>query len=489
MKNQTMDQGAKGVALFSGENVPLEMHKVRMVQRVNLLPVGQRLRAIQEAGNNTFLLRNRDIFLDMLTDSGVNAMSENQFAAMMLADDSYAGSETFYRLEEQLKSFFGKEFFLPAHQGRACENIIATTLVTPGSVALMNYHFTTTKAHITRNGGEVVELIRAEGIDPHADIAFKGNFDLAALEAAIAEAGAENVAFIRAELGTNLVGGQPVSLENLRQVSAIGRKHGIYTVADASLLADNLHFIKTLEHPERELGEIVLEIGSLFDVIYFSGRKLGCSKGGGICTSDPALYDKMKVLVPLFEGFLTYGGMSLREMEAMTVGLQETLDAGVISQTPIFVAALSRELEALGVPVVTPSGGLGCHIDARAFVPHIPQDQYPAAALASAIFIASGVRGMERGTMSEQRNPDGSEHPAQMELVRLAVPKRVFTLSHIKYTADRIGWLWKNREKIGGLRFTEEPEMLRFFLGRLEAIGSWQEELAQAFDEAMPSGL
>jgi len=472
------------VTFFSGESFPLEMHKVRMVQRIHLLPVEERLKCVQEAGFNTFLLKNRDVFLDMLTDSGVNAMSENQFAAMMQADDSYAGSETFYRLEKALKRMFGMKYFLPAHQGRACENILAQVFVKPGSTALMNFHFTTTKAHITLNGGAVEEIISDEGTKITSAAPFKGDIDIAKLNEAIKRLGSENISFLRIEAGTNLVGGQPVSMKNIKEVSKICRKNGITVLMDASLLADNLFFIKTreTEYKNKTLNEITLEIASLMDIIYFSARKLGSAKGGGILVSDDSLYLKMRTLVPLLEGFLTYGGMSTREMEAIAVGLDETLDLDVISQTPIFVEALCKELLARGIPVVTPAGGLGCHIDALQFCDHVPQSQYSAGALAAALFIASGVRCMERGTMSEQRNPDGSEHLATMELIRLAIPKRVFTLSQIKYTADRVDWLFKNRHLIGGLEFEEEPEVLRFFFGRLKPVGgNWPEKLAAQF--------
>ena len=479
----------QGVSFFSGEQVPLEMHKARMVQRIHLRPVRKRLEAMTEAGSNTFLLRNEDVFLDMLTDSGVNAMSDAQYAAMMMADDSYAGSRTYYRLQEALENFFGTRYFLPAHQGRACENILANTFVKPGSVAIMNYHFTTTKSHITRMGGVVEEVVGDVGSEVTSDHPFKGNLDMDKLRAAVAGAG--EVSFVRVEAGTNLIGGQPVSLDNMRQVSAFCREQGILSVLDASLLADNLYFIKTREEAcfDRSLGEIVREMGSLFDIIYFSGRKLGCARGGGICTNNEAHFSAMRELIPLFEGFLTYGGMSVREMEAIAVGLADTLDLDVISQTPLFVKALSDELTAKGIPVVTPSGGLGCHIDAMRFVDHIPQHQYPAGALAAAIYIAGGIRGMERGTLSEQRNPDGTEHFSEMELVRLAMPKRVYTLSHVKFVADRLGWLYENRRMIGGLEFVDEPSTLRFFLGKLKPVSDWQEQLVARFEADMPGGL
>jgi tryptophanase len=471
------------VTFLSGDNIPLEMHKVRMVQKINLLPVEDRLQSMKEAGFNTFLLRNRDVYLDMLTDSGVNAMSENQYAAMIQADDSYAGSETYYRLEAVLQDMFGMKYFLPAHQGRACENIVTKTLVKPGSVALMNYHFTTTKAHINLMGGKIEEVINDEGFKVQSTAPFKGDLDINKLTEAIQRIGVDNISFVRIEAGTNLIGGQPVSMGNMREVSRICRKEGITLVYDASLLTDNLYFIKVRdpEYKDADIKDIVREIASYMDIIYFSARKLGAARGGGILTSDNELFLKMRELVPLYEGFLTYGGMSVREMEAMAVGLQETMDIDVISQTPIFVEALCNELISKGIPVVTPPGGLGCHVDVMQFCSHVPQLQYPAGSMASAVFIASGIRCMERGTLSETRNEDGSERLAEMELVRLAFPKRVFTLSQVKYTADRLSWLYLNRKLIGGLEYVEEPKVLRFFFGRLKPIGDWPEKLAEQF--------
>ncbi|MCL2792589.1 MAG: tryptophanase [Spirochaetaceae bacterium] len=479
------------VKFRNGENIPLEMHKTRVIQRLNLLPIEERLKASQEAGNNTFLLRNRDVFLDMLTDSGTNAMSQAQYAAMLDADDAYAGSETFYRLEAALKDIFGTRFFLPAHQGRACENIICQTFVKPGQSVLMNYHFTTTKAHIMRNGGSVVEIIKKEGLEVTSDLPFKGNLDIDRLRQEIETNGAKNIAFLRIEAGTNLVGGQPVSMANMREAVKIAKEAGILTVFDASLLSDNLYFIKVREKEfaNKSLHEITLELGSLFDLTYFSARKLGCARGGGMITNREDLYNKMIGLVPLYEGFLTYGGMSVREMEALAIGLRENLDIHVIEQTPVFVEALVKELVAAKIPVVTPAGGLGCHVNAMDFCDHLPLEQYRAGALAIATYIASGVRGMERGTLSEVRKEDGSEHFAEMELLRLAVPKRVFSLSQIKYVADRLTWLHENRHMIGGLRFTFEPAVLRFFFGRLEPVSDWPQKLAEKFRKDFGNSL
>lgn len=471
------------VTFHSGEQLPLEMHKVRIVQKLTLPPVERRLEAITEAGNNTFLLRNAEVFLDMLTDSGVNAMSDRQQASMLIADDSYAGSETFTRLESALRNFFGMEYFLPTHQGRACEHILSQVLVTEGSVVPMNYHFTTTKAHIVLKGGVVEELIPPAGLEVTSTEPFKGDMDIPALRKLAAERGPQGIPFVRVEAGTNLIGGQPVSLANMREVREVCDEFGLLLVLDASLLADNLWFIKTreAEFADASIAEITRKIADLCDVIYFSARKLGCVRGGGICLRSRELYERMRPLVPLYEGFLTYGGMSVREMEALAVGLEETLDEDMISQGPQFIAHMVNELDRRGVPVITPAGGLGCHVDARRFLDHLPQEQYPAGALAAAAYIAGGIRGMERGTLSEQREPDGSERLAEMELLRLALPRRVFTLSQVEYAIDRIDWLYQNRHLVGGLRFVEEPEVLRFFYGRLEPVSDWQEQLVAAF--------
>lgn len=471
------------VRFHSGEQLPLEMHKVRIVQKLTLLPIEQRLRAITEAGNNTFLLQNADVFLDMLTDSGVNAMSDLMQSAMLQADDAYAGSATFTRLADKLGEIFGTRYFLPAHQGRACENILAEAYVRPGDVVPMNYHFTTTKTHITKRGGRVEELIADKGLQVVSDDPFKGDMDLAKLEALVEEVGADRIPFVRMEAGTNLIGGQPISLANMRAVREVCTRHGLRLVLDASLLQDNLHFISVREAgcAGRSIRDLTAEIASLFDIIYFSGRKLGFGRGGGILTNDRVAYEQLRGFVPLYEGFLTYGGMSVREMEALVVGLDETMDPDVISQGPAFIDYMARELDARGVPVILPPGGLGVHVDAARFVPQLPQQQYPSGALAAALYLVSGVRGMERGTLSEERDPDGTEKLADMELVRLAMPRRVFTLSQVKYAVDRVCWLHENRDLVGGLRFVEEPEILRFFYGRLEPIGDWQQQLVAKF--------
>ncbi|HSN44479.1 MAG TPA: tryptophanase, partial [Propionibacteriaceae bacterium] len=360
------------VTFFSGEQFPLEMHKVRIIQKLTLLPIEKRLEAIEAAGYNTFLLQNVDVFLDMLTDSGVNAMSQEQQAAMFRADDAYAGSATYTRLYDKLVEIFGMQYFLPTHQGRAAENILSIVMVRPDTYVPMNYHFTTSKQHIVVNGGEVLELIPAAGLEVTSTNPFKGNFDVDALEALVAEKGAESVSFVRMEAGTNLIGGQPFSLANLRAVAASCRTHGLPLILDASLLADNLYFIKTREAAcaSMSIPDITRAIADCVDVLYFSARKLGFGRGGGICIRDEETYKKLRGFVPMFEGFLTYGGMSVREMEAITVGLDETMDEDMINQGPLFIEYMVNELERRGVPVITPPGGLGAHVDAMRFLDH-----------------------------------------------------------------------------------------------------------------------
>ncbi|MCL2061602.1 MAG: tryptophanase [Firmicutes bacterium] len=480
----------ESIKLSTGEEFPLEMHKVRIVQKIELKPIDRRFAAMQEAGNNTFLLRNRDIFLDMLSDSGVNAMSDRQMAAMMVADDSYAGGESFFRLESVLQRVFKMKYFLPAHQGRACEHLLSRVLVKPGSIVPMNVHFTTTKAHIGLQGGTVLEIPADEAFNIASKEPFKGNIDIDKLKKAFAEHG-KNIPFVRIEAGGNLLGGQPVSLANIKETSALCKKNGVPLMIDASLLQDNLYFIKVREAAckDKTVLEICNEVAACADIIYFSARKLGSARGGGICLNNDALYEQLKPLVPLFEGFLTYGGMSVKEIEAIAVGIEESMDMDMISQGPSFIRFMVDELVKAGVPVVTPAGGLGCHLDAKAFLPHVKQAEFQAASLAAALFIISGVRGMERGTVSEERNPDGSEHFSAIELVRLALPRRVFTMSQVKFVTDRVIWLFKNKDLVGGLKWRKEPNILRFFFGELDAVGGWQEKLVKKFKQDFGTGL
>ncbi|MFZ4582748.1 MAG: tryptophanase [Paludibacter sp.] len=471
------------IKFYSGENIPLELHKVRIVQKLNLVPIERRLEALYEGGFNTFRLSTKDVFLDMLTDSGTNAMSDNQLAAMMQADDAYAGSQSFIRLQTAVKDVLGKDYLLPVHQGRAAESIISIAYVKKGSLVPMNYHFTTAMAHITHNGGKIAELLYPEAYVINSDHPFKGNMNIELLEETIVNHGAANVPFIRMEASTNLIGGQPFSVQNLRDVRAVANKYGIRVILDASLLGENAYLVlqREEEFKNSDMATIMKTMTALADLVYFSARKISSSRGGGMCTDKVEIYKELEALVPLYEGFTTYGGISIREIEAMAVGLYETQDETMICQSPSFIKYLVDSLHAKGIPVIRPAGVLGAHLDAMQVCAHIPQTEYPAGALAAALFLISGVRGMERGSISNQRDEDGNETYADMELLRLAVPRRVFTLSQIKYVEDRLNWLYDNRALIGGLRFVYEPPVLRFFMGGLEPTSDWPQKLMAKF--------
>lgn len=469
---------------YSGKEIPIDMYKARMVQKIQLPPVERRLKAMEKAGYNTFLLKTKDVFLDMLTDSGTNAMSDDQFAAMMRVDDAYAGSMSFYEFAEAVKDVLGYEYVMNVHQGRAAEHLLSRVFIKPGDVVPTNYHFTTTKAHIeVTGGGTCLEIYTDEALKTESTYPFKGNMDPQKLRDVIKKYGKERMPFVRMEATTNLLGGQPFSMKNLREIKQICSEHGIPLVLDGSLICENAYLIKQREegYADKTVAEIVKEICSLADIFYMSGRKNTCVRGGCIATNNKELFEKLKPWLPVYEGFFTYGGMSQREIAAMAVGMREMVDPDLagcaVEQIRYFVGRL-RET---GIPVVTPPGGLACHLDAKKFLPHVPQSQYPAGALTAALYIASGIRGMERGTISMERDKEGKEVFADLELTRIALPRRVYTLSHIEYAIDRINWLYDHRDLIRGLRFVYEPPVLRFFLGKLEAIDNWGRDLCEAF--------
>jgi len=410
---------------------------------------------------------------------------------MLQADDAYAGSQSFYRMEQALRDVFGKHYVLPVHQGRAAENIISQVFIKEGDVIPMNYHFTTTKEHMELNGGKVLEIYTDDALNIKSDVAFKGNIDIEKLKAVFEEYGKDHVPFVRMEASTNLIGGQPFSMQNMRDVKKIADENDTMLVLDASLIGENAYFIKKREEEFKNasIKDILLEMCGYCDMIYFSSRKVSSTRGGGIVTNSEDLYMKMRDLLVLFEGFLTYGGMSVREIEAMAVGIIETCDDTVISQSPLFIEYAVNALDAAGIPVITPAGALGCHIDAKGFLPHVPQTEYPAGALAAALYIISGIRGMERGTISSIRDENGDDILADVELLRLAFPRRVFTLSQTMFMIDRVKWLYENRELVGGLTWVEEPALLRFFMGRLTPINDWPQILAAKFKEDFGDSL
>jgi len=314
---------------------------------------------------------------------------------------------------------------------------------------------------------------------------FKGNLDLEKFKSVIRKYGPERIPFVRMEATANLLGGQPFSLQNLREVKSIAAEHGIPLVLDGSLLSENAYFIKQREqcNDKKSIQEIIWELMSLADIFYLSGRKSTCVRGGFIATNNRQHYETLKPWLPVYEGFLTYGGMSSKEIEAMAVGLREMTDLNVAGSAAEFVKYFACRLISNGIPVVTPPGGLACHLDAKLFLPELPQSEYPAGALAAAVYLASGVRSMERGTISTDRDKEGNEVYSDLELARLAVPRRVYSMSQLEYAVDRLNWLHKRRELVKGLKFVEEPPVLRFFFGRLEPLDDWGTELAAGFQK------
>jgi tyrosine phenol-lyase len=471
------------VKLSNGKEIPVEMHKIKIVQKVNLPPAEARLKAIEEGGFNTFSLRTRDIFIDMLTDSGTNAMSDNQQGAMMLSDNAYAGCESFYKLASAVEDVLGLKYLLPTHQGRASEHLLAKVFIKPGDVIPMNYHFTTTKAHFVLAGGKILEIYADEALNTQSTNPFKGNIDIQKLNDVIQKYGKDKIPFVRMEATTNLLGGQPFSMGNLKEIRKICNKHGIPLLMDATLVSENSYFVKMREkgYEDRSIGDIIKETISMTDIIYMSCRKNSSGRGGLIATNNKEYYEMIKPWLPLYEGFLTYGGISFEQMEAIAVGLREMTDISVAGAVPEQVKCFVARCIEENIPVVTPAGGLACHVDAARFLPDMPQSQYPAGALSAAIYIASGVRCMERGTVSMDRDENGNEVYADLELARLAVPRRVYTMSHLEYVVTRLNWLYQHRNLIGGLKFVEEPPVLRFFFGKLEALNNWGAKLVDAF--------
>ncbi len=466
-----------------GREFPVEMHKARMIQNIALIPAEQRLKAIKEAGHNTFQLKTKDIFLDMLTDSGTNAMSDNQFAGFMTTDDAYSGSMTFYDFADAVRDVLGYKYTMNAHQGRAAEHLLAKTFVEAGQVVPTNYHFTTTKVHIELPGAQILEIYYDEALETKSTNPFKGNMDPQKLRDVIKKYGKKKIAYVRMEATANLLGGQPFSMANLKEIIKISKDAGLLTVLDGSLLCENAYLIMQREkgYENKTVAEIVKEMCSLVDLFYMSGRKNTCVRGGCIATNDKELFDKITPWLPVYEGFFTYGGMSQREVGMMAVGMREMTDPSVAGCAVEQVKYFVNRLEETGIPVVTPPGGLACHIDARKFVPHIPKEEYIAAALTAALYIASGVRSMERGTVSMERNPDGSEAYADLELTRIAIPRRVYTVSQIEYVVNRLNWLFEKRKLVKGMKWISEPPVLRFFLGSLDVLDNWNRKLCDAF--------
>lgn len=453
-----------------------EPYKIKMVEHLTMTTRLQRERAIADAGFNTFLLRSRDVYIDLLTDSGTSAMSDMQWAALMRGDEAYAGSENFYHLEEAMRRHYGYKHLIPTHQGRGAENILSRICIKPGDYVPGNMYFTTTKLHQELAGGTFVDVIVDEAHNPDSEFPFKGNCDLEKIQRLIDDVGADKIPYLSLETNVNMAGGQPCSMANIRDTAALCHKHGINVFLDATRAIENAYFIKEREpgYADKSLSDILLEICSHTDGCTMSAKKDSLVNiGGFLAINDDDIADEARNLVVVYEGLHTYGGMAGRDMEAMAVGIEESVQYDHIHARIGQVEYLGHRLIAAGVPIVHPIGGHGIFINAKKFLPHIPQTQFPAQALSAALYVDGGVRGMERGAVSAGRDHETGENILpSLELVRLTIPRRVYTQAHMDVTAESVMSLYDDREKIVGLELTYEPKHLRFFQARFAPVNA-----------------
>src|SRR5512146_2912336 len=445
----------------------IEPFRIKSVEPVRWTTRAQREQLLRAAHYNLFLLPADDVLIDLLTDSGTGAMSTHQWAAMMEGDESYAGSRSFARFRESVQDIFGYEHVIPTHQGRAAERILFSVMCKRGDVVPSNTHFDTTRANVEFVGAEAVDLLRPEGKQPSLVAPFKGNMDVAALEELIARVGRERVPLCMLTVTNNSGGGQPVSMENARAVSAVCRRHGIPLYFDACRFAENSYFIKLREkgYENKSPKEIAQEMFRLGDGCTMSAKKDGMANiGGFLCTNNDILPQQEKDLLILTEGYPTYGGLAGRDLEAIAVGLQEALHEDYLRYRIASTGYLGRHISEAGVPIVQPPGGHAVYIDARAFLPHIPPEQLPGAALAAELFLEGGIRSVEIGSLMFGK-------AAKMDLVRPAMPRRVYTQSHIDYVIEVILEVWRKREQIRGVRLTYEAPFLRHFTAHLDPVG------------------
>lgn len=451
-----------------------EPFKIKMVELLRMTSIEERERALEEAGYNTFLLRSRDVYIDLLTDSGTSAMSDRQWAAMMLGDEAYSGSESFYKLLAAVQEYYGYQYMVPTHQGRGAEHLMSKILIKEGDYVPGNMYFTTTRLHQELAGGVFVDVIIDEAHEPDSDHPFKGNVDMEKLDRLVKEVGAGRVPYISLEGNVNMAGGQPFSMANLRELHAYCRKHGILIMLDATRTIENAFFIQEREpgYADKTVREILFEICSLTDGATMSAKKDALVNiGGFFACNDKKIYEAAANLAVVYEGLHTYGGLAGRDMEAMAVGIREAVDddhqAARIGQ----VRYLGRKLAEAGVPIVTPIGSHAVFLDARRILPHLDQDQYPAQALAAELYRLAGIRSMERGNVSAGRDPKtGENRRPKLELVRLTIPRRVYTQAHMDFVAEAVIDLCAHAGAVRGLRMTHEPEYLRFFQARFEPL-------------------
>jgi len=451
-----------------------EPFKIKMVELLKTTTPEERRRAIVESGYNTFLLRSEDVYIDLLTDSGVSAMSDHQWAGMMLGDEAYAGSANYYHLRDTVEEVYSYRHTVPTHQGRGAEHLISRMLIKPGDYVPGNMYFTTTRLHQELAGGTFVDVIVDEAHDPDNRAPFKGNVDLDKLDALVARVGPERIPYVSLATAVNMAGGQPVSMANLKALRAWCDKLGILIVHDMTRVAENAYFIQRREagYQDHSVASIVHEICALTDIATMSAKKDALVNiGGFLAMNDADLYRRACDMVVVYEGLHTYGGLAGRDMEAMAIGIRESVDDNHIRARVGQVEYLGALLEQAGVPIVQPVGGHAVFLDARRLLPHIPQAQFPAQALAAAIYVDSGVRSMERGAVSAGRDKEtGENYMPKLELVRLTIPRRVYTQAHMDVVAESVIEVAEHARDIRGLRFTYEPEQLRFFLGRFAPL-------------------
>jgi tyrosine phenol-lyase len=451
-----------------------EPYKIKMVEPIRLPSREERVRAIEAAGYNTFLLASEDVYIDLLTDSGTSAMSDRQWAGIMLGDEAYAGSRNFYHLEAAVREFYGYQHMVPTHQGRGAEHLLSQTVIKPGQFVPGNMYFTTTRMHQELAGGTFVDVIIDQAHDPFDLHPFKGNVDLEKLGELIERVGAENVAYLSLAGTVNMAGGQPVSMENVKALKAYCGDQGIPIFLDATRLAENAYFIQQREpgFSDKSVGEIVKEFCNYTDGAWMSAKKDHLVNiGGWLAVNDAGLFDALRNLVVVYEGLHTYGGMSGRDMEALAIGIQECVVDEYIKSRVGQVEYLGDLLIQWGIPIVQPVGGHAIFLEAKSFYPQMPQDHFPAQTLTAELYLDSGVRGMERGVVSSGRDPETGDHryPA-LELTRLAIPRRVYTQAHMDVVAEAVKAVYDAREGTRGLKMIYEPEALRFFQARFERL-------------------
>lgn len=451
-----------------------EPWKVKVVEPLKMTTRAEREHAIREAGYNTFLLHSEDVYIDLLTDSGTSAMSDWQWAGMMLGDEAYAGSRNFYNLEKVIQEYYGYRYVVPTHQGRGAENLISRMLIKDGDTVPGNMYFTTTRLHQEIAGGTFKDIIIPEAHDPAALHPFKGNVDLDALAKLIQSVGADKIPYVTIGATVNMAGGQPISMANMKAVRKLTAKHGIRVIIDATRAVENSWFIQQRErgYGKKSVAEILHEFCSYSDGCTMSGKKDALVNiGGWLALNDPVLYEEASNLVVVYEGLHTYGGMAGRDMEAMARGIVESVQDDHMHARIGQVEYLGNKLIDWGVPIVRPVGGHAIYLDARAFYPQLKQDQFPAQTLAAELYIESGVRAMERGIVSAGRDPITGEHRCpKLELVRLTIPRRVYTQAHMDVTAEAALAAWQRRKKARGLKMTYEPRYLRFFQARFKPL-------------------